>query len=72
MNCYVFVKFLLTTALLRKLGACRPCTPRRTFGRPAVLYYFFLRQESFQLTWYIHHADGGGGLWEKNYFIRGK
>ena len=65
MNCYIFVKFLLTTALLRKLGACRPCTPRRTFGRPAVLYYFFLRQESLPLTWCIHHVDGGVGYGKK-------
>lgn len=59
MDCYIFVKFLLTTALLRKLGACRPCTPRRTFGRPAVLYYFFLRQESLPLTW-VHSSCGWG------------
>ena len=39
---------LLTTSLLRKLGACRPCTPRRVSPDAAVLYYFFLR--------YIHHG----------------
>lgn len=58
MDCYIFVKLLLTTALLRKLGACRPCTPRRAFQMPAVLLYFFLG---------LNH---GGVCFRKKFFLK--
>ena len=54
MNCYIFVKFLLTTALLRKLGACRPCTPRRVFQRPTIPLVY-VSQNKIK----TERADGG-------------
>ena len=41
-DCYIFIKLLLTTALLRKFGAYGPQAARRVFQRPTVLLYFFL------------------------------